>query len=77
MLVTSACVTFFYYYLKKFKFIGNIFGGIIVALIGAIIFNFILEPVFIFFKDNFNVNILSVLIGSVLFIKLLNKATPK
>ncbi len=76
MLLISSVTTLVFYYFKKYKFTGKIFGGIIVAFVGAIIFNFMLEPVFLFFKDHFNVNVLSVLIGSIIFIKLLNKATP-
>lgn len=77
MLLVSTAVTFFYYYMKKYKFIGKIFGGIIVGFIGAIVFNFTLEGFALFFKNTFNVNILSILLGAVIFIKLLHKATPK
>lgn len=77
MLVISASVTFIYYYFRKYRFLGKLFGGIIIAFLGAIIFNFVLEPIFIFFKDFANINVLSVLLGAIIFTKLLNKATPK
>ena len=76
MLIISSSVAYLYHRFKNFKYPGKIYGGIIVAFLGAILFNSILEPFDIFFKNNFNVNILAVVIGAIVFIKILNKVTP-
>ncbi len=76
MLIISSGVAFSYNRFKQYKFLGKIYGGIVVAFLGAILCNSILEPINVFFKDNFNVNILAVLIGAVIFVKILNKVTP-
>lgn len=76
MLIISSGVALYYYYIKQYKFIGKIYGGIIFAFIGAILFNYILNSIVIFFTNTFNINVLSVLIGAGIFIKILNKVTP-
>lgn len=76
MFILSALVASYYFYIQKYRFVGKIYGGIIVAFLGAMLFNIILEPVFDFFKNNFALNILSVIIGAYVFIKILRKVTP-
>ncbi len=76
MLIISAGVAFLYYRFKQYKFLGKIYGGILVAFLWAILFNSILEPIDILFKNTFNVNILAVIIGAIIFVKILNKVSP-
>ena len=77
MLIISAGVAYAYYKFYNYKYLGKIYGGIIFAFIGAIICNFILKSIVEFFSINLSFNILSVVIGAVIFTKILNKATPK
>ena len=77
MLIISACAAYLYSRFKGYKFIGNIYGGIIVAFLGAILFDFILNPVDKYISENFNINFLAVLLGAVVFVKILNKVTPR
>jgi len=76
MLFLSASIAFIYMKFKGYKYLGKIYGGITAAFLGAILFNSILDPIDLFFKNNFNINVLAVIIGAIIFIKILNKVTP-
>ncbi len=77
MLIISACLAYLYQRFKEYKYLGNIYGGIIIAFIGAILLNYMMIPVDLFFKNNFKINFLAVILGAIIFLKILNKTTPR
>ncbi len=74
--VVSAGISAYYYYIRNYNFIGKIWGAIIIGIVGAVIFNYLLKSVTKFFIDTFDINILAVIIGIVISLELFHKATP-
>ncbi len=76
IILVSAGVSAFYYYVRNYKFIGQFWGAVVVGIVGAVVFNYLLKAVSEFFIKTFDVNILAVLIGIVISLELFHKATP-
>lgn len=75
--ILSALVTAYYFYIRKYRFVGRFYGGLIIAFLGAVLFNIILEPVNALFRNSFAINnFSSVILGAILFLKILRKVTP-
>lgn len=74
--VVSAGISAYYYYIRRYNFIGKLWSAIIIGIVGAVIFNYLLKEVTKFFIETFNINILAVIIGIVISLELFHKATP-
>ncbi len=77
MLIISAGLAYLYQRFKEYKYLGNIYGGTIIAFIGAILLNYLMLQVDLFFKNNLRINFLAVIMGAIIFLKILNKSTPR
>ncbi len=79
-LIIGIITAVFFYFLLNKQFLGDIYGGITIGIIGAILGGYLLnEPVHIsykFIKENFHVNLFSTLIGSIVFVWVFNLVSP-
>ena len=75
MALVSAGLSWYFYYYKKQHFLFNFWGAVVVGLIGAVLGNFLFNYVYLAFKS-LDLNILAVFIGAYLCIKTLTKFSP-
>ncbi len=76
MLLLSSSVALYFVHVRKQNLIGNLYGALIIAFIGAFLANYLLNPIINFFIENFNIQILSVILGAYVFLVILKKVTP-
>ncbi len=76
ILLVSGLIAYYYTKIRKFRFLGNFWGALVIGLAGGILMNYSLVSLIKFFEEGFNINILSVFFGAYFFIKIFHKITP-